>query len=92
MDINKAGKLVLSEIEKKAVEVMFFGPYLDCWKDENGKVDNRDETIANRLGVRRHLVNLYLTKLTALRIKKPSVKADTRKYITVTIESKMNYE
>lgn len=87
----------LTEIEKEAIEKMFFGPFEPQWKDSMGRVDNRDQTIADRLSLPFSAVSLYITKAYNYRkkLKLPiNVIEDPEdeEFIMVTFESRMNSE
>lgn len=51
--------IILTDEEKEMIRTMFFGPYLDEWK-VNGIVDNRDLTIAKRLGIHKSKICGYI--------------------------------
>ena len=53
-------KTYLTENQKKLILKMFFGKYKDEWKDENGIVDNTDDTIAKRLGLLNITVSRFI--------------------------------
>ena len=61
---------VLTPIDKRAIEIMFFGPYIPEWKNEKGIVDNSDPTIAKRIGVEWAAVTTYTAALTRRHFKK----------------------
>ena len=66
---NKKSKKViprieqLNEEEKNNIYIMFFGPYLNEWRDEKGIVDNTDRTISERLNLNMRLVIQYTNKI-----------------------------
>lgn len=44
----------------KKIWLMFFGPYEEEWRSNDGLVDNREEVIAKRLGLEREHVRSYI--------------------------------
>lgn len=55
-------RILLNKDQKSLICKMFWGPYLDEWKDENGVIDNTDQTIADRLGLNYHLIVSFLNQ------------------------------
>lgn len=53
----------LTDKEKEDIRGMFFGPYKKEWRDETGRVDNRDDVIAKRLGLPYDNVMRYIITL-----------------------------
>ena len=74
-------KILLTEEQKKNIELMFFGPYLDEWRDSKGLVDNSDEAIANRLGLARATVSGYITRVLNQREKIIAFQREQDKYL-----------
>lgn len=52
-------KYILSNEEKESIYTMFFGPYIDEWRNEKGIVENSDEIIAKRLSLSVNIVSDY---------------------------------
>ena len=53
---------LLSKEQKATIGIMLFGPYVDSWRDKDGIVDNRNSTIAERLGLKTMTVNGEITR------------------------------
>jgi uncharacterized membrane protein YbaN (DUF454 family) len=63
-------KYSLSEDEKKSIYTMFFGPYIEEWRNEKGIVENSDETIAKRLSLTVSIVSWYTNTICQAHFKK----------------------
>lgn len=61
MDKGNNYNYILSEDDKYNILEMFWGPYKEEWKDNKGVVDNRDSTIAKRLGLPRNIVEAFIS-------------------------------
>ncbi len=53
----------LTNEQKEQIEIMFFGPFKEEWKDDDGLVDNSVITIAKRVNGNQSRVNLYINKV-----------------------------
>ena len=54
---------ILNNKVQKKIRTMFFGPYLDEWRDKEGIVDNRDTAIADRLNLPISVTSTYIREL-----------------------------
>lgn len=50
----------MTDQERAMVYKMFFGPYIDEWRDERGYIDNSTKTIADRLELPAFNVSSYI--------------------------------
>ena len=60
----------LSREQQNLAREMFFGPYKPEWRDSEGIVDNRDSTIAKRIGVETGAISAYTEKIATVHFTK----------------------
>ena len=58
--IYRGPRYYLTNHLKDEIRKMFFGPYLEEWRDKDGLVDNSDSAIGNRLGIDERVAGNYI--------------------------------
>ena len=86
---------ILTEEQKAEIHTMFFGPYKPEWRDYDGIIDNRDETIAKRLGINVSLVSSYIARIELKHFRKVMAEHERVEDVEITyvdyeFESSMN--